>query len=107
MQDENRCSRCHRETCPYFAGHRSENAYANCLEATAADAKQARDALLAAGKDQRWAAVYTWLDEHKDDVVKMIVDKNGALERENIQLKWRIEHLERVLSERDCERDSN
>lgn len=41
---------------------------------------QARQAVLAAGRDGRWAAVYAWLDDHKDAAVKDVVDLNGELE---------------------------
>lgn len=57
------------------------------LQAARADAKQAREAVLRVGRDPRWSAIYAWLDDHKDDHFKKIVDLNGELEIEVTRLR--------------------
>lgn len=49
--------------------------------------KQARAAVLKTGQRGEWAAVYAWLDQHKDEAVKRVSDNSGEIERENAALR--------------------
>lgn len=76
------CPGCARLDCRHFRGGRSEAAYQDCIAHTAARADAAREAVRRAGRDPKWAAVYTWMDEHREQIYKDCFDANGRLENE-------------------------
>lgn len=85
MSSQERCSRC-------------EDARAE-IAALEAEVKQAKGAIAKAEKNGDWAAVYMWLDNHKDAVVKKISDSNGKLECDNNQLETALEKAMVALTE--------
>lgn len=75
-----------------------------------ASEEQAREAVLRAGRDPKWAATYAWLDEHHDAAIKSLSDTNGRLEVELKKAKQlRADDLvtaHRMKQERDGARRS-
>jgi hypothetical protein len=55
--------------------------------------EQAKGAVLRVGRDPKWAAIYAWLDDHKDVAVKALSDLNGRLEVERDAARAKVEQL--------------
>lgn len=89
------CKNCERPGCLHHQGGRSEAAYQDCIAHTAARADAARSAVVKAGRDPEWAAIFTWMDQHADEIYKDCFDENGQLRNELAVAKTLLKEAER------------
>lgn len=61
-----------------------ERAIVSATAELVASERQAREAVLKAGRDPKWAAVYAWMDDHKDEAMKSAVEASGESEQRSM-----------------------
>jgi len=75
---------------PWRANIAAVSRLAADVERLTASEEQARAAVLRAGRDPKWAAMYAWLDDNKDAAVKSLSDTTGAQEVEIASLRAQL-----------------